>query len=207
MNQIIKFPKEEIVLVKEITEAFNNNNYELVIKYKDKILEYFDFLCLSNPEIFLYLVISLFNLRKFQDVILINDEFFKRNYESFHIYFYVFASYLSFHDIFQAVQLIYRSKILQDESIRYYYSEDNTNFFNIFHLSKELYDMCGDCLILVNFILELSKERILIKNRDDGYFVFRYFDLLNGLYEIGYEAEIINKIENTFNTAFGLREI
>ena len=204
MEQILKFPKEEIQLLQDVLKSHDEKDNQRIIFFKDKILEKMDFYRQHHPEVFLYLVEASFFEKKFFETILITDEYLKQNYESFDVYFYALASFIALKDIYQAVQMIRKSPMLSNESIKYYYSEESANYLNLHHLSKELYDMCGNCLVLVNFIMELSKETLLVSSPDESYFMFRSFDLINTLYEIGYEEKDMKIFEQVMKIIFDL---
>jgi hypothetical protein len=62
-----------------------------------------------------------------------------------------------------------------------------TNYLNIIDEKQQL------ALVLTNFSLGVIKEK-KEQEIDDDYLNYRVIDLLNILFEIGYEDEVLNKI-------------
>ena len=66
---MIKFPKEEILIINEVTQLYNANSYSSIAKMYDKILEKIDVIMTINQDTITYLVDSLFFSKTFDKII------------------------------------------------------------------------------------------------------------------------------------------
>ena len=196
----MKFPKEKVIINNRIKEYLNDNNYFEVLKMKDEILN-------INYSLDDYAYESLikcaFLLGDFDSVVLIFSELFKRNRESLKLIYYGLLGMLANTDIYQAMSFIKRSELLNQSAFKEYFLKDGANYSNILFLSKV--DEYGPlALILVNFIDGISKEVVGNIDIDNEYILFRFFDLINMLYEIGYPDSVIQKLTEELKVIFNL---
>lgn len=202
MERIIKFPKEKTQLINRVYDAYEEENYQLIFSYKDEILS--NFKILTEEKVFDILLEATFNLYLFEDVILLTDELVKLGYESFDLYYYALLAYLALVDIYQAKNLIRRSKLLNEEGIKYYYTHEGANYSNILNLNEGLFFLAAPCLVIVNFINEVASEMAGNIEIDHEYLLYRFFDLVNVLFELGYDDEILEMFEKALKIVFQL---
>ena len=202
MERIIKFPKEKIQLVNRIYDAYELDNNQLIYSLKDEILANLNLL--SDEKVLDILLEATFNLYLFEDVIMLGDELIKQNYESFDLYYYSLLSYIALVDIYQAKNLIRRSKLLNTEGIKYYYSHEGANYSNILGLSYGLFEQAALCLLIINFVCEVSSEMAGNISVDQEYLLYRFFDLINMVYELGYDDDVIIELERVLKIVFQL---
>ena len=196
----MKFPKERVTINAKIKEHLKNQEYFEILKLKDEIFENLESLDEYSIET---LIMVAFHLGDFDQVIIIYSELFKRGMESFAISYYGFLAMLANTDIFQAVSYIKKSELLNQNAIKEYFLSDGANYSNILFLGKV--DAYGPlALVLVNFINGISKEVVGNVEIDSEYILFRFFDLINMLYEIGYPDEIISKLTKALKIIFNL---
>lgn len=202
MEHIIKFPKEKTRLVNHVNEAYEAENYQAIFSMKDEILSNLEFL--KDERILDVLIEAAFNLYLFEDVIMLSDEYIKQKYESFDAFYYALLSYIAVNDIYQAKNLIRRSTLLNTESIKYYYSQEGANYSNILGLSYALFKEAAPCLLIVNYITEIAGEMAGKVEVNHQYLLFRFFDLINMIYELGYDDDIISQLEQALKIVFQL---
>ncbi len=196
----MKFPKERVVINTRVKEYLNNNKYYEVIKMKDEIFSSLDVLDDYAVDA---LIKSAFIVGDFDMVGLIFSECFKHRKESFALLYYGMLGFLANVDIYQAVSYIKKSELLNQASIKEYFEKDGANYSNILYLSR--IDTYGPlALILVNFIDGIAREIVGNDDIDREYILFRFFDLINMLYEIGYPDEIITKLTGALKVMFNL---
>lgn len=200
MEKVLKFPKEKTKLVNSFYEAYINEDYHKIVKLKDELLDNYELL--KEEEIYEKLIESYFNLYAFEEVVTIGDELIKLTYESFDLYYYMLASLISLVDIYRADSLIKRSTLLNEEAIKFYYQNRGANYSNILTLSQYLYSEASPCLLMVNYVQEVAKEVVGNIELDREYLLFRFFDLINMIYELGYDEWIILKLEKTLKIMF-----
>lgn len=200
MDNIIRFPKEKIKFANTIQEAFNNKDYKFVISNKQEIID--------NANIYLdtktidILVESYFESGYFDDVVTIYDELIKKDIESFDMIYHTLLSYLSYMDIYQARSLIKRSKLLNNELIKQFYINDGANYTAVINLNDKQFNQMGYCLIIVIFIVELSKEMINTLSIDSRYVFLRYFDMVNTVYELSGDTDLAQELARVLNRLF-----
>lgn len=200
MERIIKFPRNKVNLMNKIYDAYDAKDYRLVVSYKHEVLEYFD--DLKNDDIFTIILESYFDLSAFEELITFGDQLIRFGFEDFDLYFYMLASLIALQDIYQAKNLIRKSKLLNEEGIKFYHINEGANYSNILNLSEELFDQAAPCLLLVNYVNEVSKEIAGDAEVDHEYLLFRFFDLINMIYELGYYYEVILKMDRVLMIVF-----
>lgn len=199
----LKFPKEEVIFLETIKEAYENKDFKFIINNEHNIIEKSDFIKKNEDIIFVYLIEAFFNNRLFEKAITVTEELFKKGIEKFECYFYTLASLIAKNDFYYAKSIINRSKILNDETIKNYI-DDDSNYNILLTLHEALFKEVGLCLILVNFINEMIEESLKNKITSD-YIIMRYFDLLNLLYEYGIEEIYLNILKNTIEIIYEIQ--
>ncbi|HHU55695.1 MAG TPA: hypothetical protein GXZ48_03270 [Acholeplasmataceae bacterium] len=200
MERVIKFPKEKTKIINSFNDAYFREDFQKAASYKDDIINNFDIL--KNENIFDKLLESLFEIYAFNEIIIIGERLRNFKYESFDLYYYMLLSYVSLVDLYGAKSLIKRSKLLNNESIKYYYEIDGANYSNILGLSEVLFMKAAPCLLIVNYINEVFKETIGNYKIDREYLLYRFFDLINMIYELGYDGWIILRLEKALKIIF-----
>lgn len=199
----LKFPKEEVIFIETIKEAYENKDFKFIINNEHNIIEKSDFIKKNEDIIFVYLIEAFFNNRLFEKAITVTEELLKKGIEKFECYFYTLASLIAKNDFYYAKSIINRSKILNDETIKNYI-DDDSNYNILLTLHEALFKEVGLCLILVNFINEMIEESLKNKITSD-YIIMRYFDLLNLLYEYGIEEIYLNILKNTIEIIYEIQ--
>lgn len=202
MERIIKFPKEKTQLINRIYDAYELDDYALIYSFKEDLVASIS--SLPDERVYDILLEATFNLYLFEDVIMIGDEYIKQGYESFDLYYYALLSYIALVDIYQAKNLIRRSKLLNSEGIKYFYSHEGANYSNILGLSYGLFEQAALCLLVINFVSEVASEMAGDIIVDQEYLLYRFFDLINMVYELGYEDDIIVELERVLKIVFQL---
>lgn len=200
MDNIIKFPKDKVHFANKIKEAFNTKNYKFVTGFKQEILD--------NATVYLdtgiidLLVEAYFEQGYFDDVVLVFDHLFHKAIETFDMIYHTLLSYLSYMDIYQARALIKKSKLLNKESIKQHFIDDGANYTKVIGLSDKQFNEMGYCLIIVIFINELSKEMISSVTIDSRYMFLRYFDMVNTVYELSGDENLVTELARVLNWLF-----
>lgn len=196
----MKFPKERVVINTKIKDYLKDNKYLEIVKMKDEIFENLEKLDEFAVE---QLIRSAFILGDFDKVVLIYSQCFKKKFESLVLTYYGLLGFIANLDIYQAMNYIKKSELLNQPAIKEYFLQDGANYSNILHLAKiNIY--CPLALILVNFVDGIAKELVGKDEIDQEYILFRFFDLINMLYEIGYPDEIITKLTGALKVIFNL---
>lgn len=195
----MKFPKEKVRLVNLIKEYLEQEDFYSIYKLKDDIFLSFDEL--KQTSIFNHLLYATFNLGHFDGVILISDELQKKGYESFELIYFTLLSFIANTDIYQAVLFIKKSKILNMEEIKVYHSIDGANYSNILHFDETL-SSSTLALVITNFVEGIAREMIGDRIIDQEYILYRFFDLINLILELGYPAVIINELTEVMKVVF-----
>ena len=196
----MKFPKERVIINTKIKDFLSQNNYFEILKLKDEIFESYEIL---DDYAFNSLIKSAFILGDFDQAVVIYTELFKRKIETFTLTYYGLLGMLANTDIYQAISYIKKSELLNQNQVKEYFLKDGANYSNILFLSK--IDVYGTLsIVLVNFIEGIAKEIVGNVDIDSEYILFRFFDLINMLYEIGYPEEIIQKLTYALKIIFNL---
>ena len=200
----IKFPKEVTRKIEEIKEVIYEKQYSKVLNYYDEIIENAKSINNINQTLITEYIDILFEMRMFEKIISFVEELRKIELENFNWYYYVFVSLIYRKDFYYAKSIILRSKILQEDSIKYLIDENEINLNSVFNLHDSLFKSVAPCLIIINFINELIVEA-LNKKIDEEYIIMRFFDLLNLLYEYGIDEEIIGLFSKTVETIYEIK--
>lgn len=200
MNNIIKFPKGKAQVINKIYEAYDDEKYNVVCSFKDELIESVDLF--KDTDVLDILLESYFELFLFEEVVMVADELLKKGYESFSMLYLALLSNIALVDIYQAKSLIKRSKILNDESIKPFFLKEGANYSNILSLRSDVFYEASLCLLIVNFVNEVSTEMLGEIEVDKEYLLYRFFDLINMVYELGYDISIIKELEHVLRIVF-----
>lgn len=203
---MMKFPKEETLIITEINKLYEANKYSSIVKMYDKIVNNIEVIASIDEKCITKVIESLFYSKLFDKIIAFVDGVRNKGFESFNWYFYAFASLLGNEDFYYARSIIKKSQILNDATIQSYLSEDGANYSNILGMNEELLNTAGPCLIMINFLNELIGET-LTTFVDKKYVLMRYFDLLNILVEYGASIDLLDMLDNTIKICFDLENL
>lgn len=203
---MMKFPKEETLIITEINKLYEANKYSSIVKMYDKIVNNIEVIASIDEKCITKVIESLFYSKLFDKIIAFVDGVRNKGFESFNWYFYAFASLLGNEDFYYARSIIKKSQILNDATIQSYLSEDGANYSNILGMNDELLNTAGPCLIMINFLNELIGET-LTTFVDKKYVLMRYFDLLNILVEYGASIDLLDMLDNTIKICFDLENL
>lgn len=187
-------------LVNRVIDAYDEEDYPSIIKMKDEIIGLADEL--ADTEVFGILLESFFQLHLFEEVVLVGDELRKLGYETYEVLYFMLLSYIGLVDIYQAKALVRRSKLLNAEEIKVYYTNEGANYSNMLSMPYELFEEAALTLLLVNYIFEVSKEMAGDVEVDREYLLFRFFDLINMVYELKYDLFVIEELEGALKIIF-----
>ncbi len=186
----MKFPKEQARTNIKINEYLNKEDYISIYNMKDEILTNYQEL---NNFAFDNLVKSCFFLKKYDQVVILYFEFLKKEIETYSIVYYTILALIANIDIYQALSIINKSKLLKQEQLQIYFEIDGANYLNLIK-SNKLLEEEQLAILVVNFLKGISRELANNIELDQEYILFRFFDLINMLYEIGYPDGIITKL-------------
>lgn len=196
----MKFPKDRVIINSKIKEFLENKDYYAILKMKDEILDKAGVL---DEYSYNTLIKVAFVLGDFDRAIVIFSSLFQQDIENYILLYYGFLCMLANTDIYQAKSYINKSELLKDPAVQEYFLKDGANYSNIKHLSKIDINYTLT-LILINFIEGISKEVTGDIEIDNEYILFRFFDLINMLYELNYPDEIINELTIALKIIFNL---
>lgn len=196
----MRFPKEKVVIENKINQLLKENDYYGIFMMKDDILNNYQVL---DQSVFHQLISSTFYIGNFDEVCLISNQLKAMNIESFEIIYYTILSLIANVDIYQAMSYVKKSKLLNNEDIKEFYTADGANYSNLLFLSDKSL-MQALALLMVNFVEGLSREMTGNIDVDQEYIMFRFFDLINLVYEIGYPLAVIQELSHALKIIFNL---
>ena len=195
----MKFPKEVARIVGIVKQACNQEDYKEIYKLKDELfLNYDD---LKDDSVFNSLVKSAFHLGMYDEDILIGEELLKRGYESHEALYYILLSCLANNDIYHALSIIKRSKIINHPETKKYLANDGANYSLLLGLSHKTPSILL-LLIIANLINGIGIEMMLGLDVNLEYIFGRMLELIDQLYEMGYHIEIINELTKVVKMIF-----
>lgn len=197
MSKIIKFPTDKIVLENEIYALYEEKKYEKVITYFDKVFIDFDFY--KNTKVYDLIISAFFNLRSFIEVIDKGLEVFNKGYETYDLLSLLLVSYIEKSDLFFSSLLIEKSILLSGEENIEYFDLEKTNYTDIKNIKNP--KRCIT-LLLVVFLKAMLKEMLGNFKIDKEYMLYRFYDLINLINELGYEEAIVSEMEKYANHIF-----
>lgn len=194
----MKIQSDKLRLKSKINEFYQERRYQDVILLKDDILVFsFEE---EDISVFEKIIISSFVLDEYLEVIAISSKLNNVELESYIIIYYTCLSFIALINFYQANLFITSSKLLSDAYHKLLYASDGANYSNILTLDNKnsIY-----ALVMVNFVLGLSKEATRDNNEvNQEYIFYRVMDLLNVLVELNYPEEIVNKIYKDFKKIY-----
>lgn len=192
---MIKFPREKALLFNKINRAIECEDYDVVFKHKNELMECFSEF--EKTDIYIGLIKALFYKEHYQDVVIITDELLRRDYERYEIYFYLVFSCIALNDIFTPNMILKKYKILNILEVKNLWNDEGT-YSSALNLENDL----KKAVIAARFIIELIKEYNYGVSGEDGYLGLRVFELINSLLEIGYDKYLINELTDIANLIF-----
>lgn len=200
MVKKMKFPKENAILASDVKKAFNAEEYLQVYKMHQKVLENIDYFIEVDSKVLDMLITSSYLVGDTRRTIVISDEISKHGYESFCMIYYMILSYLCDCDIYQAMGFVKRSKLLKEIDVKPYLDGDEAHYAAISVFDNDIYKALS--LVLCNFLVELTKESVLVEVIDKTYLLYRIFDVINLLNELGYNQTIVLKLSDDIRNVF-----
>ncbi len=192
---MIEFPKEQALIYKDVLKAIECDDYDIIYRYKDKIIDSYE--VFKNTDIYVELVKAMFYKEKYESVISLVSSLQNKEYEEIEIYFYLIISCLAVEDVFQAASVIRKSKIMNSRECIIYWNEEAT-YSSLINCEEKIKKVA----VMAKFLKELLKEISINEHLEEGYIGIRYFELTNTLWEIGFSIEFIKELINTANVIF-----
>ncbi len=196
----MRFPKQKVQITHEINDNLSRGDYFGVFKLKDKILDNSEEL---DKKVFGDLLSSTFIIGNFDDVVLIASELKKKGIETYDTLYYSLLALIANEDIYQAMSIIKKSIILNAAEVKELRLEGGANYTNILSYADNFPGFTL-LLLIVNYlegIIQESAGKIEV-NRE--YLLFRFFDLINLVYELGYPLKIIQDLSAVMKIIFNL---
>lgn len=195
----MKFPKEKVRIIQIVNSYKKNQDYHAIIMMKEEIMKQIEEL--QDTQVIDDLLMSMFYMNHYDELIILGEELNKKEYESWTGLYYLLLACLGNSDIFYGMSIIKRSKILLDEKIKEFYSEDGLSYLSI-GLTNKLTTTEKLGLILVNFmegLLVTPQNKFVI---DKEFLAIRVLEMLDTLYELGSSEEIINELTEKIKMIF-----
>ena len=195
----MKFPKEKVRIIQIVNSYKKNQDYHAIIMMKEEIMKQIEEL--QDTQVIDDLLMSMFYMNHYDELIILGEELNKKEYESWTGLYYLLLACLGNSDIFYGMSIIKRSKILLDEKIKEFYSEDGLSYLSI-GLTNKLTTTEKLGLILVNFMegLFVPSQNKLVMNKE--FLAIRVLEMLDTLYELGSSEEIINELTDKIKMIF-----
>lgn len=195
----MKFPQEIAKIVANVIRAKEKQEYLNIFKLKSEILSCIDEL--RKTEVLDELIISAFNLKYYNEVILIGEELLKVEYETDKGMYYILLSCLVNNDIYHALSIIKRSKLINHPEIKRYLETDGANLSLVLGMSNKDFNL-KMLIIIVNLINGIGIEMMMGIDTSLEYIFGRMLELIDQLYEMGYPLEIIEELTNKVKMLF-----
>ena len=177
---------------KGIVYLFEKKDFSEVIKYYE---EYIDnkvsFNDLKEEEIYA-IVFSYFYFNKSDDIYMISFKLKKVNVFSFSYLFLIICNFIKKLDFLNAIDIIEKSKLLENEEIIEVMGEDESSYTNILSHGKKNEI---PCLLLI--VLLRSLNIYSIKTIDS--FLISYYEMLDIIYQSSCDEDIIDYLRNFLN--------
>lgn len=199
----MKFPKEKVRIIQIVNSHKKNRDYRAIIMMKEDIMKQIEEL--QDTKVVDDLMMSMFYLNRYDELIILGEELNKKEYESWRELYYLLLACLGNSDIFYGMSIIKRSKILSDAKIKEFYRDDGSNYLNI-GFTNELKTIEKLVLILVNFIeglIVITQNKFVV---DKEFLAIRILEMLDTLYELGSPEEIIEELTDKIKMMF-FREV
>ena len=187
----MKFPVERARTQALVKDSLKQSDYEAIYKLKSTIeANYPDNI---KDGVWLPLIKSALYLHQYNDVIMLGDRMIHESYDA--IYLMLLAA-LANNDIFTAMSIIKRSQLLNSPDVKSYLEIDGANYHLLINCPKDQ----SKALILCNLIEGMIKETAGSITKE--YIAIRLCDLIDVIYEIGYDEEIVLELANIVKVLF-----
>lgn len=196
----MRFPREKALIINQINDYKSNEDYYGIAKMKNLILDNYQ---QCDAEIYEDLIRATFVIGNYDEAILIANDLIAKNVETFTVIYYALLSALGNNDIYQAKSIIKKSQLLNSGEIKNLYSKDGANYSQLLTHVHSLPGLAL-ALIITNFVEGLARELASGVEIDQEYLLFRFFDLINTLYEIGYPSVIIRELAKVMKIIFNI---
>ncbi|MCK9536494.1 MAG: hypothetical protein M0R05_02710 [Bacilli bacterium] len=196
----MRFPKEKALIINKMNDYKKASDYYSIAQMKNQILDNYQE---CDTEIYEDLIRATFAIGNYDETILIGNDLITKNVETFTVIYYSLLAALGNDDIYQAKSLIKKSRLLSSGEIKNLYEKDGANYSYLLAYSHSLTSITL-ALIVVNFVEGLIREMASGVVIDHEYLLFRFFDLINMLYEIGYPPEIIRELSKVMKIIFNI---
>lgn len=196
----MRFPREKALIINQINDYKSNEDYYGIAKMKNLILDNYQ---QCDAEIYEDLIRATFVIGNYDEAILIANDLIAKNVETFTVIYYALLSALGNNDIYQAKSIIKKSQLLNSSEIKNLYSKDGANYSQLLTHVHSLPGLAL-ALIITNFVEGLARELASGVEIDQEYLLFRFFDLINMLYEIGYPSVIIRELAKVMKIIFNI---
>ena len=196
----MKFPKQKVLITHEVNECLEREDFFGIFKMKNRILENADII---DKKIFGDLIFSTFIIGNFDDSVLIYSELKRKGVETYSTLYYALLSLIANEDLFQAASIIKKSEILSAPEIKDLHQDGGANYSNLLPFA-DYHDSFTLLLLIVNYIKGIMRETSGMKEINRDLLLFRFFDLVNLVYEIGYPLKIIQELSSAMKIIFNL---
>lgn len=196
----MKFPKQKVLITHEVNECLEREDFFGIFKMKNRILENADII---DKKIFGDLIFSTFIIGNFDDAVLIYSELKRKGVETYSTLYYALLSLIANEDLFQAASIIKKSEILSAPEIKDLHQDGGANYLNLLPFA-DYHDSFTLLLLIVNYIKGIMRETSGMKEINRDLLLFRFFDLVNLVYEIGYPLKIIQELSSAMKIIFNL---
>ena len=192
-SQNQRFLKEESLFISKINELYKARDYEKIAGYRNTIFENIEIY--KKTKVIFQIVSALFMARYFSECVTLVEELLKKDVEDMMYSFFLLASLIALDDIDMAKSYLKRSKMMNSNYVASIILEDGANYSNILS-AKSTDDI--PCLLLVNYVKEFDKEGNDIDKgfRKEDIRIYKYFELVDDIYECRYDSEIIDYMVN-----------
>lgn len=191
---MIKCHNDSKLTIEKINNAIEADDFDIVYKYKDLLMELFNEL--KDSDIYVSLVKAVFYKEKYQDVIDLATELYNLEYERYEIIYYVVFSSIAINDLYVALSILKRYKIMNEEDVKVLWNDE------------AIYSTVCNCelglkkaSISVKFLRDYSRAL----SDDIDYPVIAIYDLINTLNEVGFDKDIVRELTDIANMLFEIK--
>ena len=120
-------------------------------------------------------------------------ELMKEEKEDLESCYYALLSLIGNNDLYQALSIIKKSKILNSELIKSYLDSEGANLINLLNENDEIKKV----VIVINFISNHKEDDMADPNA-----CMDYFEMIGSLYELGYASGIVKELTSIGHMLF-----
>ena len=197
----MKFPREKVTIETKIKELIKSNDLNSIRSMTEDVftnIEILDSFVVDN------LFKAYFSIKDFDKVVLLYSRLEVLNKLTFGATYYMLLSLLANNDLYLALSNISKNNLLKLPKYSKYLITGGANYTNLLYASFSD-DFISLALILVNFLANLKKEKENLNEFTEEEILYGLFDLINRLYERGYQDEIIEELAAALKTIFALQ--